>query len=414
MHIVIIVGSYYPNYSAVGNCAKNFSEALERMGHSVTIVSQRTSLKEKKHVEKPQSIYRIDSFLERCVVRGKETGKLSKYISFLGRSIRFILSILQRQNVKWDVVKAYIKELRIINHYNQIDIIVPFCFPFEGILSATKFKASINSEIKIIPFLFDRFAASDALHRTKWNRNMKMSTHIALERNVFEMCNNILTMPSWLHHVHISYPELEYKFIQVEHPLLIPINSNKNVEYDNSKLNIVFTGSLIKAIHTPSNSFKSIIYAIKSMPKIRVHLYARGNCEEDIQIFQRQCPEQVIYHGSVDIETAHAAMKAADVLLSIGNSNIIQMASKNFEYVATGSPVIHFYYDKEDPANLLLNKMGNCLLLSQHDSPEYNGKSIIEFLSSKPIKHTFEEVAELIPEALPETSAKLFISKCNN
>lgn len=407
MHVVILVGNYYPNYSAVGNCAKNFSEALERAGHKVTIISQRTYLEEEKHIESPQTIYRIDSFLLNCIVRGERTDQISKIISKCGRSVRYIQSILQRYNVKWDIVKDYVKELDVISRNEYIDVIVPFCFPFEGIVAAVRFKNQTQQKPKVVPYLFDRFAASDALHRTKWNRAFKMSAHVGLEQCMFAACDGVLTMPSWLKHVKHYYPQLANKFIQVEHPLLIPITSSKSVSYDRTAINIVFTGSLLKVIHSPLNSFKSLAIVIQSRPDIRVHLYARGNCEDDIREFKRLCPKQVIYHGSVDIETAHAAMSAADILLSVGNANITQMASKNFEYVATGSPVIHFYCDEADPVNELLSKMGNCLMLSQHDSPAHNGEAIIQFLANQPIKHTFEEVAKIIPEALPETTVEV-------
>lgn len=407
MHIAILVGNYFPNYSAVGNCAKNFSEALEQAGHSVTVVSQRTLLNEAEHIEKPQHIYRIDSFILRCIIGG------GNFRNLFGRTFRYMQSILQRKNVKWDIVRAYVKMLVKINQTKAIDAIVPFCFPFEGVLAATEFKQLVCPTAKVVPYLFDRFAASDALHRTNWNRRLKMSAHIALERKAFSQCDKVLTMHSWLNHIRASYPELRQKFIQVEHPLLIPIASSQSVDYDDSKLNIVYAGCLLKVIRSPLSSFNSLSNAIKDRPDICVHIYARGNCEDDILRFQRQCPDQVVYHGSVDIETAHAAMKEADILLSVGNSNITQMSSKNFEYVATGSPVIHFYCDEKDPVNDLLNKVGNCLMLSQHSTPEENGKSIVDFLASRPPRHTFEEVKEIIPEALPETTVEILVRTLN-
>lgn len=406
MHIVILVGNYYPNYSAVGNCAKNFSEVLAHMGHNVEIISQRTSLHETQHVSQPQSIYRIETLWLRCIVRGNEPGMLNRYCNLLGRAVRYLQSVWQRHNIKWDIVKAYIQQLFIIQQHNPIDVIVPFCFPFEGVVAATRFKRTHCQQVKVVPYLFDRFASSDALHRTQWNRSLKMKAHVALEQQTFALCTKVLMMPSWHKHVHTYYPDLEQRFTEVEHPLLVPIQSSKDVAYDSSCTNIVFTGSLLKVIHTPFYSFNSLIVAIKQCPNIRVHLYARGNCSDDIRNFEHACPEQVIYHGSVDVETAHAAMQAADVLLSIGNSNITQMASKNFEYVATGSPVIHFYCDEKDPVNDLLRKMGNCLLLSQYETAEHNGHEIVKFLASHPQKHNFNEVANIIPEALPETTAK--------
>ena len=316
-------------------------------------------------------------------------------------------SILQPRNVKWDIVKAYTKELNSINQHETIDTIVPFCFPFEGVLAATEFKRRTKQSTKVVPYLFDRFAASDALHRTRWNQRLKFRRHIALEHQAFSLCTKVLTMPSWMNHVNSHIADLSQKFQVVEHPLLVPVTSTKDMGYDATCIHIVFTGSLLKVIRSPLNSFNSLAFALRELPDIRVHLYARGNCGDYIRDFVSKCPEQVIYHGSVDVETAHAAMASADILLSVGNSNITQMASKNFEYVATGSPVIHFYCDEKDPVNTLLGKMGNCLMLSQHDSPEKNGKAIVGFLASQPVKHTFEEVAKIIPEALPETTAKI-------
>lgn len=413
MHIVILVGNYYPDYSAVGICAKNFSEALERSGYAVSIISQRTSLSEESHVGHPQSIYRIDSFWLKCIIRGEQNGLFSKLISKYGRTVRYLQSIVQRCNVKWDIVKAYVEELKSISVKEEIDVVIPFCFPFESILAAVHFKQKKLQNVKIIPYLFDRFAASDALHRTRWNKYLKMSAHIRLEQSAFAECDGVLAMPSWIKHVKRYNSHIADKFVQVEHPLLVPIKSSKYVSYDKSAINIVFTGSLLKVIRSPQNSFKSLVVAIQSRPNIRVHLYTRGNCEDDIREFERQCPGQVVYHGSVDIETAHAAMSAADILLSVGNANITQMASKNFEYIATGSPVIHFYCDKLDPVNVLLSKMGNCLMLSQHDSPEHNGKAIVDFLAGQLVKHTFEEVAKIIPEALPETTVDVLKNMIN-
>ncbi|WP_300350064.1 hypothetical protein [Clostridium sp.] len=43
MHIVFIVGSYYPNYSAVGKCVDNVAEKLSKK-HKVTVICEKNDL----------------------------------------------------------------------------------------------------------------------------------------------------------------------------------------------------------------------------------------------------------------------------------------------------------------------------------------------------------------------------------
>ena len=45
-HIVVLVGSYYPNFSAVGICARNVVDELKKEA-DISVISQKTDINEK-------------------------------------------------------------------------------------------------------------------------------------------------------------------------------------------------------------------------------------------------------------------------------------------------------------------------------------------------------------------------------
>ncbi|MFK2398020.1 hypothetical protein ACIXMQ_04790 [Bacteroides fragilis] len=49
-HIVVLVGSYYPNFSAVGICARNVVDELKKEA-DISVISQKTDINEKDEEE---------------------------------------------------------------------------------------------------------------------------------------------------------------------------------------------------------------------------------------------------------------------------------------------------------------------------------------------------------------------------
>ena len=58
MHIVFIVGSYYPNYSAVGKCVGNVADVLAKE-NKVTVICEKSTLDQQdKEIYNNQTILR--------------------------------------------------------------------------------------------------------------------------------------------------------------------------------------------------------------------------------------------------------------------------------------------------------------------------------------------------------------------
>ena len=118
MKIVVICGSYMPNYSAVGICAKNIVDEFIKMGHDVTVIAERTAA--------PVTEYHIEDIRHISSLYFDLYFSPNRFIRLLYRVSRYLGAILSSKNIKHDIVKAYLKELEGINKSDKIDLIVVF------------------------------------------------------------------------------------------------------------------------------------------------------------------------------------------------------------------------------------------------------------------------------------------------
>lgn len=393
MKIVVMCGSYMPNYSAVGICAKNIVDEFLRMGHEVYVIAERTAApitEEHKEIIRHISTPLFELYFSK-----------NKYVRLSYRIIRYLGAVFSLQNIKKDIMKAYLKELEDIHRESPIGLIVPFCFPFEGCYAASYFVQKFR-EIALIPFLMDRFTASTSIHRFKLNALLKKRNHLHAENIVFRMSNKVFILPSWERHICNYLSDFYDKVILSEHPLLKKIKDENDVAFDTKKINISYTGSLLKKVRDPEKALYVIDRLLFFRKDIVFHFFIVGDCNTIINELANKYPNNVINHGAVKVKTAHSAMCRSDYLLSVGNKDITQFASKNFEYISTGKPIIHFYKSCDDPVNEFLKKYNNSVLISESIETEHAFSTLNEFINQKHISYDFDYVENLFKDASPK------------
>lgn len=410
MNIVVLVGSYYPNYSAVGICARNIVGDLMARGHNLTVVANKTDYDEARIVQLQEQIFRVSSNLydNQLYYDRKAKTWWGRACSILLRSWRYGAAFLRKENIKQDMLDAYYKQLCEIGKEMHIDMLIPFCFPFEGCLAAAMYRKQ-HGNVRVVPFLMDRFAASTSLHRCDWNKKRKWERHIALEDFVFSMSEKILFLSSWRSHLEGNHSTYRDKFFLAEHPLLVPLRSFEYVGFNKNMLNVVYTGALIRSVRSPQFCFSVFRRLLDKRKDVCLHIYAMGDCGNDIGKLVNEYPENVFYYGAVNSEKAHAAMLAADYLLSVGNKDISQVASKNFEYISTGKGILHFSKNAADPVNVLLRKYRNALIIDEMAVVAEAESAVNRFLVANRAVERFSSVAEIYCEALPSNSCDLIL-----
>ncbi|RID84738.1 hypothetical protein D1953_12800 [Peribacillus asahii] len=414
-NIVFIVDGYYPNFSAVGVCIYNLVQELSEK-FNITIITKKSENSQKNIYYENSRIRYInttDNYSRNKISERLKTsqGVRRRFLQMEKISLRaygYMGALIKKSNVKQKDIEAYLHELEKLN--GEIDTIIPTCLPFESVLAALEYKKKYNNKVKVVPFLFDKFSQNKTLHRTENNRKKKFKNHLLLEKRMLEECNKVLFVDSWNKHLETYFPQFDTKFFQVEHPLLKRITTMESKIFDPNRINIVYTGSLYKKLRSPLTALKLFTRIIEKDKRILLHFYINGDCSSIVNSYCELYPENIINHGSVPTGFAKAAIINADILLSIGNSDISQLPSKIFEYVSTGNPIVHFYSNLEDPVISILKQYNNsCCVSNAENLIEKNELNILELIKSSNNRIEFEEVENIYYKATPKYIANKII-----
>lgn len=421
MKIVFIVGSYHPYFSAIGKCIFNLVKELEK-NHEIVVVSNMNIDKFPR-----EETYRMHKIIR---VRSKTMKRRDKIIynqshsnSLLKKWYQIKLLILRvigalkicfsKYSLQQDLVNEYFKAISSIK---DVNLIIPTCYPFESIIAAQKYKNYYNENVKIKPFLFDKFSDSPTLHRSRVNKKIKFRNHLNLEERMIIESEKVYIVDSWIKHMDNYFNKYKDKIINVEHPLIIDYNYPlEHRSKDESWINIVYTGVLDKIVRPPQLTLSILSKVIEQENKIRVHFYILGNCEDIVNRYCNKHQNNIINYGYVESNKALNVISQSDILLSIGNTDVTLIPSKIFEYMSCGKPIIHFYTSEGDRIIEMLNTYGLALCLKQVTEPnkEYIN-IIISFIQSvKGKEKTFVEVSNDFFEATPKFIANKIINTNN-
>ena len=408
-NVVFLAGSFYPDFSAVGFCAYQVQELLIKHV-DVTVLT----------CKKSSSQGNIDYFEKRKIVR-LETPHIRRYNSLMEKRSKFgrllfylyriffaFKKIFWKETIDYTLVNAFVKELA--SRKENIDVIVPLVFPFEGVIAALEFKR-LNPNVKVIPYIFDDFVESGSLHVLGFVRNIKRLKHVMLEKRMLEHSDALLAMhPLRGHYQKYFSEDLLSKIEFLEHPLLsqpklLGPASDKHV------VECCFTGSLIRNVREPKYCLE-LFEKLELQIPVSINFYTMGNAAHLVNTKRVSNSLKLINHGRVTKLEADQAISGADILINIGEVNGQQISSKIFEYMATGKPIIHFSYTDEDNVTKILSKYPlSCIVRQEKYLLNTNILAVTKFITECCRKRlTFEEVEKIYPEALPKATSELLLT----
>lgn len=412
MHIVFIVGSYYPYSSAVGKCVGNVADVLAQ-NHKVTIICEKSYLNQQD--EETYNNQRILRMITSDKIKREKVIEQVKIAKGIKKSFfNILLSMLKlyqasklvfsKASIKSELVSTYLSKIRDINE--SIDVIIPSSMPFESVIAAYQYKEKINSEVKLVPYLFDQFVENEALHRFKLNKLLKMKTHQKIERNIVFNSEKIFIMRQLRDYYTSVYPEYTHLFKEVEHPLIVK-NNSMSVSARKSKIVFTYTGGFYKNIRDPKYMLKVFDKFLDEINGV-LNLYTFGNCENTINEYA--CNNKSIKaNGSIPSNMVRDALSDADFLVAVGNSVSNQVPSKIFEYLSFGKPIIYFFEIYKDSNLKILEKYPYSICVNQKDMTiEESSLELILFCENNKNKIIpFKEISEIYSDALPEYTAHL-------
>lgn len=405
--ITFLIGSFHPNFSAVGYCTYQVQKCLTDEFDVSTIAFRDNPTQPLEGRLDTIRVHRIETpgMRARGIARAT-AGPVGDVRRIAHRVKGAVRRLLSPETVDWSLVRAY--HARLDSMEPRPEVIVPVVFPFETALAALAFKR-VRPEVTVIPYLFDDFVDSGSLHVLKLARAMKRERHLRLERRMLEEADAVLSMhPLRAHFEQYFQIGLREKITYLEHPLLTPPASARALRYDDGVTRLCYTGALVKKVRDP-NYLLALLRAIHTKQQIQADFYVMGNAADKISTETVRGLVQIINHGRVPKPEADAAVQNADILINIGDMQGRQVSSKVFEYMATGKPIVHLAYYPDDAVTRILAKypLALCLVQDQRRLKE-NVRLFTEFLANKRRDTlTFEAVKNLYPEALPETTGKI-------
>lgn len=118
------------------------------------------------------------------------------------------------------------------------------------------------------------------------------------------------------------------------------------------KLELLYTGSFY--------SFRRIgalLDAVLAVPSARLNV-ATISAPPELVAAARRYPDQIRVLGFVPHSQAIALQRQCDVLVNLANANPVQVPGKFFEYLGSGTPVLHVGGTADDVAATLLRRAG--------------------------------------------------------
>ncbi len=405
-HVAFIIGSYYPDFSAVGYCAYQVQKYLVD-DFRISVVSLRNDLAQPLDETLGQiEIHRVETrHLKRRNALMKGTGVRARGLLFLLRIWGAVKRLLSPETIDRALVDAYLNQLNGMEQ--KPDAIVPLVFPFESVVAALAYKKD-NPDVAVYPYLFDDFVESGSLHVLAIARIFKQRRHLRLERKMLEEADAVLSMNPLREHFerHFETSLLE-KILYQEHPLLTR-PARTGPAPDDRVTKMCFTGSLTKKVREP-DYLLCLLRASRAGVFIRADFYVMGNDADKVKNEKLDDAIEIVNHGRVPKPVADDAVSDAHILLNLGEVRGKQISSKIFEYMSTGKPIVHLAYVKNDAVSKILEKYPLALCLEQDRGRfEENVSLLSEFIDKhRSSRLAFAEVEALYPEALPSVTASI-------
>lgn len=330
--VTLLVGSYYPNYSAVGRCQGNIAEELVERGADVTVIAQG----KKSNVE---------------YINGQKviTTTIKHYEDLAYRIKRRFVRLVKLTTFQSEWVSAI---ENVLDNLSEVpDIVIACCIPFESVVALSYYKEK-HPEVYCGAYLYDMYAESDTVYTCDIERRIKRIFNKKKEHRVLGRMDILYCTPSWLLYVKRDYKDLLKRCFLFEHPLIVKsclgsayeVKDFESSDKKQGKVKLAFAGALIRG-YVEAKQLVELLRKSKYRDYIDMSFFSVGSGVEDIKNVQGINVEN---YGWISHKDLHRKLSGMDILVSIAEKKGKQMSSKIFEYMCHGKPILHIHYAERD------------------------------------------------------------------
>lgn len=401
-NIVLISGSYYPNFSATGNCIHQIANCYVAKGHNVYMIARSPDGEENDIDYEGLRLIRVTSKRTKDLEMRRHLNEKSLYGKMrltMNKTYWAISKLLTKSGMEEQLTKSYYNKLEQMHSEGiKIDCVVPCCLPLEGVKAGYLFCKKYN--IPLFPLLYDRYSENRDYFRYTWAQKLKKPYAEKFENDVFDYSSKIFYIDNWEPYFTRNKRE---NAVRVEHPLVVKRPPEEGLPLNNSKrINAIYQGEVNHQMRPAESMLTAFANISKKDSDVSLHVFASGNAVEDIEKAAAANPDCINFYGKVGKVIADQYYASANIQIILANRDKEIVSSKIFESVASGYPIVYFYFSEDELSYGLLKKYPLVLFIRQ-DQVEENCDKICEWMKENCDKRVdFELVAKAYDDATPD------------
>lgn len=415
---------YYPAPSPNGICAEKVMKCCRKRGYEVVYLGA-TFYRQLPRYENIDGIdvYRVDhSLCDRLFHAWHELplwlGLPLRFLLGIYSTIRNLLFLVLWPFEDFGLYFRFCKKITELHRKYKFDAVFVMCNPIEGMAAVCRFKKK-NRDVPCICDYLDALSCGSRVQKIgeklKCFPFKKFFSESAKRLEVLfgKNADRVIVTEATREHYEKEFSGSEL-FQKIEF-LGIPVLEEKDVGLSDSpeghlsdsifrpdRKHVLFAGSL-NALRDPSY----LIEVIKNLKRDDVEFvfigsYALRNSNL-LDIAGKDSPDLFKMHPRMPRAALEKYMVHADFFLNIEDNVPTLFASKVFEYISYGKPIISNAYSENDPTVKILKKYDNSLVLLNTDSVLESAKRLNRFIDTHLGRNIeFERCKELFYSSTPD------------
>lgn len=370
----MIAGHFYPDSNANATILHRLATYFANEGHSVTVVRivDRSEPFEEL-VQQGLTILRIPVdqrslktkvrllFREGKMLLGILHAALHLYTVFLTRVFSADPFLLQYALS----ARILIRSARRLS----TDVVVTACDPFWTHTFGLLLKRWCR--VGWVTYMLDPYFDNP----TRDPSNTAVARRLAEEDRMLTAADGVVATPG-IYSSYLRSPLRRHinKVTPLELPMIrdLTVGDDVPVPIDQNYLNCTFVGHLYPELRDPT--FVLGVFQALTDPRIRLNLIGGVFGEFPhgyLEAIAEPLGNRVVFHPTVDPDTAVACIRKSNVLVHIGNRGTDMFPSKFFDYCSTGRPIINFHWSDDCPTLPYARAYGLCLNVAMDEG--FNG-----------------------------------------
>ena len=364
--ILCVVDKYFPNESANTICAEKIMNIFKQKGYLVDYYVIKNDRKEKKYFKEDGScVFYAKNFFVNLSLIAKRKLKVRTYsdapkklkgkLDAIGKI--FTLGKVKTSNWIVDTLnhRSACRFFKKIHKRTPYEYILSFSAPFAMTIGANKINKTLKTA-KWFAFFLDPFVYNCSLpddiktiakRKNLANKILKNTKTVFCAKGILEENerNNFRLNSS------IKIKEFHLPNLEVRKNIVNNANLNKET------ISCVFAGKFYEDIRNPKKMFE---FFEKTDSEINLTTIGDG-CSEIVSQFQDLLGKRYNKISRVPYSQCQELLNNSDILINLGNTVTNQVPSKVFEYIASGKPIVNFYFNDNDSSLFYLKKYSLCL-----------------------------------------------------